>query len=154
MKQQLSQKDGVYAAICAVTGFTEGTLSITKEQRAHVAVILFEGFKDGNIKLERSFSDQELKEYIPGLVSNWIRKDPRFNDGAKYVTKNPGSRAGSGDEQLKELKKLYSTMTTDEERAEIQSYIDARQAELNAQKQATIVNFDKLPADLAAKFRK
>lgn len=77
-----------------------------------------------------------------------------MNGGVKYQAKNPGSRAGSGDQALSAMRKLLSTLTDETERAEVQSYIDARIAELNIAKQATIVDFSALPADLQAKFKK
>lgn len=151
----MNQKEAVYQAVCNVTGHTgEGAVIISKEQRAQVNAILFEGFRSGKISIEREFSDADLKAYVSGLQSNWLRKDTRLNGGTKYVAKNPGSRAGSTDPQLKALNALLTTDITDADRAEIQGYIEARKAELNKTKQAKVVDFSALPADLAAKFQK
>ena len=76
-----------------------------------------------------------------------------MNGGVQYTAKNPGSRAGSGDQALRALRALFSTLTTDEDKVEVQGYIDARIAELNVAKAPTI-DFSVLPADLAAKFQK
>jgi hypothetical protein len=150
----VNQKEATYAAICAVTGHKgEGVLEISKEQRAQVNMILFEGFRAGKIQLDREFTDQELKSYVSGLQSNWIRKDKRLNGGVKYEAKSPGSRAGSGDPSLKALRALMSTLTKDEDKVEVQGYIDARVAELNVAKAPTI-DYSVLPADLQAKFKK
>lgn len=151
MKQ--NQKNAVFTAICNVTGHTDGVLVITPEQRKQVNMILFAGFRKGEIELDREFTDTELKQYVSGLQSNWIRKDTRLNGNVKYVAKNPGSRAGSGDPMIQNLKKLLSTLEKSEDKAEVQGYIDARQAEINVSKQAT-VDFSALPADLAAKYSK
>jgi len=150
----MNQKEATYQAICNVTGHTgDGVLVISKEQRAQVNMILFEGFRAGTIQLDREFSDAELKGYVSGLQSNWIRKDGRLNGGVKYTAKNPGSRAGSGDPQLKAMRTLLSTLTTDADKSEVQGYIDARIAEITVAKQE-VIDFSALPADLAAKFGK
>ena len=91
---------------------------------------------------------------MSGLQSNWLRKDTRLNGGMKYTAKNPGSRAGSSDPSLKAMIALLSTLTDESERAEVQSYIDAKRAEIAATKQAKVVDFSALPADLAKKFGK
>lgn len=151
----MSQKDAVYAAVVNVTGFSgDGACAPTKEQRAQVNAILCEGFKKGDIKLDREYTDSDLKEYVSGLISNWLRKDTRLNGGTKYQAKNPGSRAGSSDPSLKAMRALLTTVTTESDRAEIQSHIDARVKELSTEKQAKVVDFSALPADLAAKFGK
>lgn len=150
----MNQKEATYQAICNVTGHTgEGQLVISKEQRAQVNMILFTGFREGKIQLDREFNDAELKSYVSGLQSNWIRKDNRLNGGVKYVAKNPGSRAGSGDPQLKAMRTLLSTLTTDADKQEVQGYIDARIAEITVAKQE-VIDFSALPADLQAKFGK
>lgn len=152
---KMSQKEAVFQAVCNVTGHTgEGQVSISKEQRAQVNAILFEGFRSGAIELDREYTDSDLKSYVSGLQSNWLRKDKRLNGGTQYVAKNPGSRAGSTDPQLKAMRALLSTLTDESERAEVQGYIDAKVAEINATKQAKSVDFSALPADLAAKFGK
>lgn len=152
---KMNQKEAVFSAVCNVTGFKgDGVCSPTKEQRAQVNQILFEGFRSGKIELDREYSDTELKAYVSGLQSNWLRKDKRLNGGTQYVSKNPGSRAGSADPALKAMKALLSTLTTDEDRAEVQQAIDQRIAEINATKVAKVVDFSALPADLAKKFAK
>lgn len=152
---KMNQKEAVFAAICNVTGHTgEGQVSISKEQRGQVNAILFQGFRSGNIELDREYTDTDLKAYVSGLQSNWLRKDTRLNGGVKYAAKNPGSRAGSADPQLKAMRALMSTLTSEEDRAEVQTAIDARISELAIVKQAKVVDFSALPADLAAKFNK
>ena len=150
----MNQKEATFNAICAVTGHQgDGAVVISKEQRAQVNMILFDGFRAGKIELDREFTDQELKQYVSGLQSNWIRKDKRLNGGIQYTAKNPGSRAGSGDPALKALRALFSTLTTDVDKTEVQGYIDARVSELNVAKTPTI-DYSALPADLQIKFGK
>ena len=151
----MNQKEATYNAICAVTGFTgDGVCTPSKEQRAQINAILFEGFRSGSIELEREFTDSDLKAYVSGLQSNWLRKDKRLNGGTKYEAKNPGSRVGSGDAQLKAMRVLLSTLTDPTEIAEVQAHIDARQVEINVSKKQVVIDYSLLPADLQAKFKK
>lgn len=152
---KMNQKEAVYQAVCNVTGFSgEGTVEISKEQRAQVNAILFEGFRSGKIELDREYTDSDLKAYVSGLQSNWLRKDKRMNGGIQYVAKNPGSRAGSGDPALKAMKALLSTLTPGTaDHTEVQTEIEKRQSEIAATKIKT-VDLSALPAHLKAKFSK
>lgn len=152
---KMTQKEAVFAAVSTVTGHKgEGQCVPTKEQRAQVSMILFEGFKAEKIELDRTYSDSDLKNYVSGLQSNWLRKDTRLNGGKKYEAKNPGSRAGSSDPQLKAMRALLQTDLSPEDKAEVQSHIDARVASIAKTKVQKTVDFSALPADLAAKFSK
>jgi hypothetical protein len=160
---KVNQKEAVFAAICSVLeeasiAFTEGMdvgPVMNKELRGQVNNILFHGFREGTITLDREFSDTDLKAYVSGLQSNWIRKDKRLNGNVTYVAKNPGSRAGTGDVQLKAMRALISTLTDPSDKAEVQKHIDARVAEIAATKAtAKVIDYSALPADLQAKFNK
>lgn len=131
------QKEAVFSAVTSVLSeagiqVSEGdnfANHLNRELRAQVTNILVEGFNNGTIALEKSFeSEADLRTYCSGLTSNWLRKDPRMNGGVKYVAKNPGSRVGSTDPQLKAMRTLLATRTdlSEEDRAEIQEHIDAR----------------------------
>ena len=150
----MNQKDAVHAAVVNVCGQVDGAYTPNKEQRAQVNAILFEGFKTGDIQMDGEKTDSDLKGYVSGLQSNWLRKDKRLNGGIQYAAKNPGSRAGSTDPQLKAMRTLLSTLSVESERSEVQGYIDARISEIAVTKQAKTVDFSALPADLAAKFQK
>jgi len=153
----MKQKDAVFAAIVNVFGEVEGhnvCTEITTEQRKQVNTILFEGFRAGDIDLDREFSDTDLKQYCSGLQSNWLRKDTRLNGGVKYVAKNPGSRAGSGNAELKSIRALKSTVPTDHPHyADIIAEENRVLAEI-AKAKAPTVDYSALPAALAAKFKK
>lgn len=153
----MKQKDAVFQAIESVMGSIEGNVgsTITSEQRKRVCMIVCEGFKAGKIDLATTYTDEELPGYVSGLVSNWIRKDTRLNGGSKYQAKNPGSRAGSGDETLKAIRAVKSTITPDDPRyADVLQAEQARLQELASAKTAKVIDFSKLPADLASKFSK
>jgi len=149
----MKQGDAVYQAIVNVCGEVEGAYSPDKEQLAQVREILWEGFKAGKIVLGKTYTDEQLRGYIPGLINNWIRKDKRLNGGVQYVAKNPGSRVGSSDPQVKALRALLTTKTDPTEVAEIEGYLTARLAELKSKSTKTVeINFDALPAELATKY--
>lgn len=103
--------------------------------------------------MDREFSDTDLKAYVSGLQSNWLRKDKRLNGNVSYVAKNPGSRVGSSDPSLKAMRALLSTLTTEAEKAEVQGYIDTKVAEIQATKAIKKVSIDinALPAELRSK---
>lgn len=158
-----TQKEAVFTAVKNVLAEENVTISdntnvndlMTKERRAQVNSILFEGFKNGSIEITELPDDSALKGYVSGLQSNWLRKDKRLNGGIGYVAKNPGSRAGSGDASLKAMRALLTSVSTEAEKTEIQGYIDARLTELKVSKIKTVsIDFSALPADLQSKFAK
>lgn len=160
----MNQKEAVFGAVTTVLAnagidFDEGTTVVkplmTKELRAQVNAILVEGFKSGSIELDGEKDDTALKQYVSGLQSNWINKDKRLNGNTNYVAKNPGSRTGISDPQVKALRGLLATVETDAEKAEIEGYLNDRLAEIDAGKTKTKtvkVDYSALPAELAAKY--
>lgn len=157
-----TQKEAVFSAVTSVlsdAGVNVGenqsaSNHLTRELRSRVTHVLVEGFNNGNISLDKTFTDQaSLRTYCSGLISNWLRKDTRLNGGMQYEVKNPGSRSGSNDAQLKALRALLAMKTDPDERAEIQSFIDKRLAEVNPAKNVkSSVDFSSLPAELAQKY--
>ena len=128
---------------------------LTSEMKKEIKTILFEGFRSGSISYKPAFAstklnnDSELNKYCGGLVSNWTKKDRRLNGDVKYVVKNPGSRAGQGDEQVRELRKLLKTVAGTDAEAEVQKTLNARVAEVKATKTpAVTINVDALPEHL------
>lgn len=161
MSKVMSQREAVYSAICSVTENTEfdGQVELSKEEKEQVYGMLTEGFRSGTIHFEDTPSNREklstpskLNAYVSGLVSNWLRKDPRLNGNTKYVAKNPGSRAGSGDAQLKALKVLATKFANDSVKlAEINKHISTRMSQIadeKAAKSIQAIDITKLPADL------
>ena len=124
---------------------------LTSDDKARVREIVCEGFLNSEIQMTPQAQDKylsdmsELKKYVHGLVNNWIRKNPEFNGGDKYQAKNPGSRAGSGDEQVREMRKLLKVTTDSESRKLIQAAIDARLEEI---KPTIEINSSALPEHL------
>lgn len=149
----MKQKEAVYNAINNLfTVEGEGAVTLDREQRADVIAVLVEGFKGKKISYDGELPDDKgLNNYCSGLLSNWLRKDSRLNGGTKYEAKNPGSRTGSSDPQVKALRALIKTQTDPSKIAEIQSFIDKRLAEIKPVTQVT-VNVDDLPMELRTKF--
>ena len=110
------------------------------------------GFNNNEISMTdkarvKNNTEPLMKKYVNGLLNNWIRKYKPFNNGVKYEIKNPGSRQGSGDEQVKEMRKLLKTITDTETRAQVQEAIDARLAEIKPASTVTI-NTEAIPEHL------
>jgi hypothetical protein len=139
---KLSQKEAVFNAVTEVIGVTrtaENTdpLTLSKDDKASVREILLEGFENNEIELKSNQDD--IKKYVNSLLNNWIRKDQRFNGGNVYKAKNPGSRTGQGDAQIKNLRLLLKTPNlTEEARAEIQEAITNRLAEIKPEKKIEV----------------
>ncbi len=154
---KMSQKEAVFSAVTSVLAennisVSEGTdvsTLMTRELRAQVNQVLFEGFRNGSVELDREYNDSDLKAYVSGLQSNWLRKDKRLNGGATYAAKNPGSRIGSSDPQLKAMRALLTTDISAEEKAEVQQYIAARVSQIQASKVKKVtIDASVLPASL------
>jgi hypothetical protein len=152
----MKQNDAVFQAVCSTLsqdGF-DGAVELTKDQRNTVIGMVTQGIMDGVV----DFSDEakvkydteaKVKSYTTGMVSNHLRKDKRLNGDTKYEAKNPGSRTGSSDPQLKALKALRSTITEAEQLAAIDEAIANRTSEIQATKAKKVeINSDALPEHL------
>lgn len=154
----ISQKDGVFNAVVAFCEensipFEEGNkVDFDKSQRATIIGMLVAATEAGEMEVKSETARADLKNYWNGTLSNWLRKDTRLNGGEKYVTKNPGSRAGAGDAELKELKKLLSKVTlsgNEENIAAVTQAIEARKAAIAAEKSVEVeINTEVLPESL------
>lgn len=113
---------------------------LTSEDKQNVVMTLVASFQSGSVEMSDEAkskylnNESALKSYTSGLVSNWIRKTPEFNGGSKYSAKNPGSRVGGSDPQVKNLRLLLSRTENEDHRALIQAAIDKRIAELKPAK--------------------
>ena len=129
---------------------------LTDVDKKEVRTMLFSQFRDGDITFKSSFQfkvddDAELNKYVSGLLNNVIRKAKEFNSGKAYVIKNPGSRAHSSDEPLRELKKLLNQVSlSDDQEAidEVNEAIVTRKAQIKPKTAAAPINVDALPEHL------
>ena len=120
---------------------------LTKAEREKVICLLVEGFEQD--KIELSSKQEDLRKYTVGLLNNWLRKDTRLNGGDKYEAKNPGSRSGSADPVVKNLRLMLKTEITETQKKVIEEAIAAR---VSALKPKTVeVDMSVIPADILAK---
>lgn len=154
MSNAISQKEAVFNAVTEVLGTFSGTVELSTEQRKEVIGMIIAGFANGTVELSSEAAakydtDAKLKSYTQGLVSNWLRKDIRLNGGERYETKNPGSRAGGGDETVKALRSLRRSLTNTTQIAEVDAEIAQRVAAFKASKQPKVeINADLIPENL------
>jgi hypothetical protein len=142
----------------AGVSFTEGDdvkTVLTAQIKSDVRTTLFNEFRAGNVEVSEEFkaeklnNDSELKKYIAGLVSNWIRKDKRLNGNVKHEIKNPGSRAGQGDAQVRELRKLLKKVKGTQAEAKVQTALNNRITEVKAAKvKVEAINVEDIPEEL------
>lgn len=157
-----SQRQAVYVAIMNVladanVSFDDGQTPtaaevLTKDQRKAVQEIVTMGLINGEVEFSseaRAKYDtvEKTRNYTSGLVNNWLRKDKRLNGNVKYEAKNPGSRAGAGDEQIKALKLVRAAKADDADAVKaIDEAIAQRQAEIKSAKPAVTLTAEQIAA--------
>lgn len=154
----LKQKDAVYNAVKQVLSengvqHEDGQkVELSKEMRDQVVATLVTGFEKGRIEL--TSPQENIKSYTGGLVSNWLRKDKRFNGGTTYQPTNPGSRTGQSDAMVKNLRILLGTLPEGSEaHSAVSAKIEARVAEIKGEKakaKAKDIDFSVIPDDIKA----
>jgi hypothetical protein len=164
---KMKQSDAVTAAVvsvCADAGveFEVGTTVaddvVTDTMRKSISEILCEGFRAGAIELSDTPSNRDklasppkLNQYVSGLISNWFRKGPDLNGSTKYQPKNPGSRAGQSDPQLKALMLLATKFKGTDKEAELFRHIQLRKEQIAATKAKTVtIDLSALSPELIA----
>jgi hypothetical protein len=134
----MTQKEAVYNAITTVfadngvtfpPGFNAASL-LTKSLRKAVMNQLVSDFQNGLITLSADANTKlsnavELRAYVSGLISNWLRKDVRLSGGAVTKTTVRASSVQSTDPQLKVLNTLLKAQTDPVKIAEVQAAIAA-----------------------------
>ena len=133
------QRESVYNAVIEHMGSGLPKYEPTKEQRAQIIDTVTQSI----LNHETDFSDnarmkydtpEKVKSYTSGLVSNWLRKDKRLNGGVTYQPKNPGSRKGFQDPQVKALRQLLKIKTDPSDQATINEQLELRLSEIQAKK--------------------
>jgi len=157
----MSQSRSVIEATVSVLGegFRPGVpvLSyITKAQVSEVVDLvtqsICEGLTDFSAQAKTKYNTPKLvRTYVVGMVNNWHRKSKELNGGMVYTPKNPGSRQGQGDAELKELKLLRKALQERNAKPEAIAKVDeAIQARLEVlgQAKAPTINLDLIPEHL------
>lgn len=131
----------------------------TKADKQAIATKIAEMIIEGTVELSDSARakygesvETLTSKYVVGMVTNWFNKSTQLNGGSKYQAKNPGSRAGGGDEQIREmrlLRKQLAGLGNAEGVARVDAAIAERIAELKVKSAKTIeVDVENLPAAL------
>jgi len=133
----------------------------TKEDKRAIALAVAEGMLSGEVELSAeakakygSSIETLVSKYVVGMVTNWFNKSKELNGGAKYEAKNPGSRAGSSDDQIKQMKllrKQLETLGNADGVAQVDAAIAVRLAEIGIAKAAetkVTINADILPESI------
>ncbi len=161
----MNQRESVYQATINVLadhnvawdGNTPVAKVVTKELRASIISAVTQSILVGETEMSAEGrakypGEKKMAVYVTGLVNNWFRKDSKLNGNTKYVAKAPGSRAGSGDEQIKALKALREAKAGDANAvALIDAAIDSRKSEIKTAKTKVVFTEDmleKIPAEL------
>ena len=158
----MKQSETVYACVQAV--FAEAGMKfedgmnvsdhLTKELRSQVCNMVVSAIEAGECDFSESAhakypTTDDKAKYVRGLLWNWFRKDERLNGGVKYQPKNPGSRIGSQDEEVKNLRLLIkSGQLSDAQIAKAQARVDQKIAAIKAERNKTEIDFDAIPSDL------
>lgn len=115
--------------------------NLSTEHRKQIIMAVAVAFDQGQITMTETAKakydtvEKLMKEYVPGLVSNWLRKDERLNGGIDHEIKNPGSRSGSGDPRIKQLTILLKDpRLNDAQRAKCAAKIEELRAEIEEAK--------------------
>lgn len=159
-----SQKESVYAAVKAylnekgISHEDGQRASLDKEGRRSVINMVTAAALAGEMSLKpeaqaKYASEKDMRKYCDGLVNNWLRKDTRLNGGEKHITQNPGSRAGQGDETVKNLRALKSQTNNPDHVAAIDTEIKTRLEAIKASKVKKVeVDFSKVPSSIRSLF--
>jgi len=145
-----TQKEAVFQTVTSFYGDKfENGMSHNKEDKSAIVTSLVESFEAGNIEIK---SEQEnVRTYMIGLLNNHLRKDTRLNGGDKYVAKNPGSRAGQTDPEVKAARTALKTFAEGDPRIEkFEAFIATKVASLKAAKAVKEIDMDALPEELKA----
>ena len=143
----ISQKEAVFNTVTSFYGDKfENGMSHTKEAKSSIVDSLVE---QADEVFEVKSAQENMRTYIIGLLNNHLRKDTRLNGGDKYVAKNPGSRAGQGDSEIKASRQLLKTLPEGSPEAEkVKAFINTKIAANKAAKQVVEIDTEALPEEL------
>ena len=150
----LTQKEVVYNAVTSIMGsdFKAGIncaewFKANPTAKTTLQAVVLEAFTSGKCEIKNE--QDNMKTYVSGLITNHLKKDIRLNGGSKYVAKNPGSRAGIVDPQVREARKLLKTLESGSIAAEkTEAFIENRVRELKASKKSIDIDVEALPEEL------
>lgn len=103
---------------------------LTSEDKTKIYDEMCAMYVRGEYEITTTPAGPALRKYVTGLISNWVTKYDGFNQGVKHTIKNPGSRAGAGNEAIKNLKILLEKVRGTANEATVQEAIDKAMFEL------------------------
>lgn len=87
---------------------------VTKAQKEaivdEVNRMLVEGEAELSPEAKAKYGDKLRSKYVVGMVTNWFTRSKELNGGVKHEAKNPGSRAGSKDERISNLRAMKKNL--------------------------------------------
>lgn len=155
---KISQKDAVYSVTIETLNennisFEEGidcmSSVVDKDIRNTIVEKLLNLFENNKVIVNKQQEDSDLKRYVSGLVSNWAKKDDRLNGGVKHEIKNPGSKLGSTDPVIVELRKMLKEVKGTVYENDVKKELTRRMNEIKKKKMSTSnINASLIPDSL------
>lgn len=113
-----TQKECVFSVVMSVLTksgieFTNETIVkdvLTEDMKTKIKSTVIEMLLAKEAPLSKDMTDEEVKKYVPGLVSNHLRKDIRLNGGTKHKIQNPGVMTGNKDPKIKATRLLVKQL--------------------------------------------
>jgi hypothetical protein len=153
MHPTISQKQAVVNAISKVLGssFISGSTAVksilTSDQLKQVRTLVFDGIKNGDVQINKSYDDSGLQRYVNGMVDNHLRKAKELNGGTSYRPSSTRASKNVKDPQLSALKKLASSYSSgNPELTKVQAAIMARETELGIARASNVTSKKNTPA--------
>ena len=130
----------------------------TKADKHAIAAKISEMMLEGQVELSESArakygesAETLTSKYVVGMVTNWFNKSLQLNGGERYQPKNPGSRAGGGDAQIREMKLLRKHLESKGEMdkvAKVDAAIAERLAEIKPATPTREIDVTQIPESL------
>lgn len=139
----MNQKDAVFSAVVEVLGGEPtSAVELTNEEKTQVTDILVSKFQSGEVEFaegsrDKYTTEQAIKAYSRGVLSNYLRRDTRLNGGTKHVpavTKGPRVPKDEQLEAMKNLKKKLEIEGNAEGITEVEESIMLRTQQLTSAK--------------------
>lgn len=71
---------------------------------------MYDGFTNGTIQIRDTFTG-DLKSYANSVVTNWFKKDRRFNGDIQHRPLNPGTKSIGYNKTIREVQKMLAKWT-------------------------------------------
>jgi general stress protein YciG len=145
----LSQKEAVYQATQAILehkhiDFQDGedikdVLGDDMEARRQIRDLVLEALNSGQVAIGESKSEdpRSMRAYATGLISNWFRKDRRFNGNQRYTphaTRHESGLSKYIDERIARFKSAQDVAESSELKGLLQEAIHDREDEIAMEK--------------------